>query len=148
MRATPAATLAIDLPDGDITTLEGNCQNDQNNDEHIECAIGALAPGADSVVVFQINSESTDELLASVEPETFIDLLQHNNSATVTRNDDAILVVSQGQQPKNNLSIVQSDLPTTETTFGGNSGSGTFTAFPFILIIALRRRVKNVLQRS
>jgi len=143
LRATPAATLAIDLPEGGTaTTLQGNC--DHNLADEIECSIGTIAPGADSVVVFQLNTEVTDELLASVEPDEYIDVLQHNNTGSITRNDNEQLVVTAEHLPQADLLTPQTNLPSHQTAAGGgNSGTGCFTALPLILIVALRRRISN-----
>ena len=140
LRATPAATLAIDLPEGGTaTTLQGNC--DHNVTDEIECTIGTLAPGADSVIVFQLNTDVTDELLASVEPNEYVDVLQHNNSGSITRNDNELLVVSQEQLPQESLTVTSSQTAVN----GGSSGSGTFTALPLFLLMAIGGWIRNLL---
>lgn len=141
VRAMPAATLAIDLPEGgSATTLQGDCDQQQLNAEHIECAIGTLAPGADSVVVFQVDSLITDELFASVEPQQYVDVIKHNNSGAITMSADNLVVVMQPVADES-LATIQSDPTPQETMVGGNSGTGAMLALPLFGLLALRRRL-------
>lgn len=102
VRANPAATLAIDLPEGGhATTVQGDCTaNDTtatiNNTlgSNIDCNVGTLAPGDESVMIFQLDTTFTDELFANVEPEHFVDVVRSNNTSRVIASDNNLVVMN------------------------------------------------------
>jgi hypothetical protein len=124
-QSSTSAKLIIDLPDNTTATaLNGDCVTP---DEHIECAIGTLLPGAEDQVRLSIenfNGEETAQwLVASVEPEDAPDLARDNNIASIYRfagdtntdniSDDAVLVNTQSGQ-------------TIPSAAGGNSANTVF----------------------
>ncbi len=148
----PAATLAVDLPAGSrAMTLEGDCSIDApalTDRGKVECTIGTLAPGADSVVLLQVDTSSvnvamTNELFASVSSNHFTDVASGNNTGTITADENTLAVVSQNNSNAADFRILRADdqsgavLPSGET-----SGTGSFlpiSLFALAWLVSRRR---------
>jgi len=136
-RDNPAATLAIDLPEGGrATTLKGDCTTNANLseiDRHIECKVGALAPGNDSVIIFEVDTALSHELVASVEPDQYVDVHKNNNSGRVASENQELQVVPQLQSFVPTVSFRANDGFSRSNT----TGSGSFSFTMLFLIMGL-----------
>ena len=141
LRENPAATLAIDLPDGGTaTTLQGNCTTPSDK---IKCSIGALPPGGDSVIVFQVDTAIESELFANVTPNEFVDVTPHNNSGTISGTENGLVVntTDTSATTADNLQVLSlNGQPETRPQAGGSAGTlvvGTGAITPASLTLLL-----------
>ena len=140
LRENPAATLAIDLPEGGTaTTLQGNCTAPAEN---IKCSIDALPPGGDSVIVLQVDTAITSELFVNVLPDEFVDITPNNNSGIV-RGTEKGLTVDTPVSTTDDLQVVSLGNPSaTRPEAGGSAatltaGAGAINPVTHIMLLLL-----------
>lgn len=144
-RANPVATLAFDLPAGArAVTLQGDCEDQELKDdrEHIECTIGTLMPGADSVVVLQVETPLPRDLLANVQPTQFIDVIANNSVAMSNSDSKLVLIANDAETPIDRLISTSSKV--VELSNGNDFTAGAGAISPLALLamaILVRRRI-------
>ena len=148
VRANPAATLAIDLPaGGSATTVQGDCDHALVHSDQIECSIGELPPGADSVVILQVDTELSSELFATVEPDNFVDVSTHNNSITINTRTEQDHSIDNNVARNVTLTVIDEQEARVNTnefsrnslagSSGGNSGGGTLSVQSLLLLLTI-----------
>ena len=145
-RANPAATLAIDLPEGgSTTTVQGDCIDNKINqntkdESTIECKVGSLGPGDDSVIIFQVDPSLTNEVHASVKPDHYIDLVKDNNTLRIYTGNNNLEIETDQEPMLDSHSLLANDL-TSRTNPGrldtARSGTGSFSFAGLIFILTL-----------